>query len=152
MKIKVFNNLNVRGFAVRTKNIDEMEPSKAKIGNLWDRFYTEIAPHLSPESRVFGVYTNYESDHTGDFTVLAGADVLTDAADHELQSIEIPDGNYLVFSGSGEMPQAVINLWTEVWQYFGDSHCEHLRAYTTDFELYLSAKAVDIYIAVKDGL
>jgi predicted transcriptional regulator YdeE len=89
MKIKVFNNLNVQGFAVRTKNIDEMEPSKAKIGNLWDRFYREIAPHLSAESRVFGIYTNYESDHTGDFTVLAGTDVLNNTADHKLQSANI---------------------------------------------------------------
>jgi predicted transcriptional regulator YdeE len=152
MKIKVFNNLNVQGFAVRTKNIDEMEPSKAKIGNLWDRFYREIAPHLSAESRVFGIYTNYESDHTGDFTVLAGTDVLNNTADHKLQSTKIPDGNYLVFSGAGEMPQAVINLWTEVWQYFGGSHCKHIRAYTTDFELYPSATAVDIYIAIKDEL
>ncbi|HFG1933513.1 TPA: AraC family transcriptional regulator, partial [Vibrio cholerae] len=50
---------------------------------------------------------------------------------------------------TGEMPQVVIDLWNEVWNYFASEHCPHERAYTTDFEYYKSANSVEISIAVR---
>ncbi|EEY45345.1 bacterial transcription activator [Vibrio cholerae] len=55
----------------------------------------------------------------------------------------------MTFSATGEMPQVVIELWGDVWRYFGSESCPYKRAYTTDFEYYKSASEVEISIAIK---
>ncbi|AQU83343.1 MAG: transcription activator effector binding protein [Halomonas sp.] len=47
------------------------------------------------------------------------------------------------------MPQAVIDTWSSIWEHFGSGESKHIRAYTTDFELYKSGHEVDIFIAIK---
>ncbi len=145
MEINELEKINVTGISVRTTNANEMTPANAKIGALWEKFYTELAPKLSPNSQVFGLYTNYESDHTGAFDVVACSDVINT---QELESFQVNSGKYLVFSGVGEMPQAVISLWGEVWNYFSSADCQYERAFTTDFELYKSETEIEIYIAI----
>ena len=142
------DKIDVMGKSVRTKNTDEMNPSTAKIGALWERFFADLAPKMSKSSRVFGLYTNYESDHTGAFDVVACSDVI-DA--QGLEEFQINSGRYLIFNGTGEMPQTVIDLWGEVWSYFSSENCEHKRAFTTDFEFYKSEKEIEIYISVDSG-
>ena len=145
MKIVKYENTVVKGIAVRTDNASEMNPSTAKIGALWEEFYQQIAPHLSEKSNVFGLYTNYESDHNGAFDVVACSDVL---GKNNASSFQIQSGHYLVFKGAGEMPQAVIDLWNKVWEYFESESCEHTRAFTSDFELYKNDKEIEIYISI----
>ena len=146
MNINEIDKINVIGTSVRTKNSDEMNSSTAKISALWEKFYTELAPKLGQSSRVFGLYTNYESDHTGAFDVVACSDVI-DAQD--LEKFQINSGKYLVFNGAGEMPQIVIDVWGEIWNYFSSESCEYKRAFTTDFELYKSETEIEIYISVE---
>lgn len=149
MNISKVDKINVMGMSVRTNNVDEMNPSTAKIGALWETFYAELAPKLTQDSRVFGLYTNYESDHTGAFDVVACSDSI-EAQDLEI--FQIDTGDYLVFSGTGAMPQAVIDLWRKVWNYFDSEHCEHRRTFTTDFEWYKSENEIEIYISVEEGI
>ena len=52
-----------------------MSGEGAKIAGLWQQFYTDIAPNLTPSSQVYGVYTHYESDVTGEFDVFACTDM-----------------------------------------------------------------------------
>ena len=115
MNISEIEKIDVIGKSVRTKNTDEMNPSTAKIGVLWESFFADLAPKLSQNSRVFGLYTNYESDHTGAFDVVACSDII-DA--QGLEEFQIKSGRYLIFNGTGEMPQTVIDVWGEVWNYF----------------------------------
>lgn len=145
MNTTKIENIPVKGIAVRTDNSSEINPSTAKIGPLWERFYTEFAPLLSENSRVFGLYTNYESDHTGAFDVVACTDLLDSQS---IDSFAIQAGNYVVFKGQGKMPDAVINLWGQVWEYFESATCKHVRAFTTDFEFYKNDNEVEIYIAI----
>lgn len=160
MNIQNITGFDVTGISVRTCNQDEMNPDTAKIGTLWQTFFTQIAPKLTDDAKVYGVYTHYESDHTGMFDVIAGAEIEIDtltpnelkdnkATVENVSSINIQSGKYLVFSATGEMPNVVITLWQEVWQYFADANCPHERAYTTDFEYYKSDNEIDIYIAIK---
>ena len=53
------------------------------------------------------------------------------------------------FDESGEMPQAVIDTWSKIWRYFAASECQYQRQYHTDFELYKSQNAIEIYIVVR---
>ena len=149
MHIQNIESFEVAGFNVRTKNSDEMNESTAKIPGLWNRFYTDIAGYLSENANVYGVYSDYESDHTGAFNVLAASDDKSACQVNGSQVLKIEAGKYLVFLGSGEMPQAVIDLWGEVWEYFESAEVKHIRAYTTDFEHYKSPSEIEIYISVK---
>lgn len=133
------------GFTVRTKNVDEMNPTTAKIGPCWNRFFTEIAPSLELNSKMYGLYSNYESDASGEFDVTA----CTNQKINDSKPVTIKKGKYLVFSAKGEMPQVVIETWGEVWNYFTRSDREHERAYVTDFEFYKSGDEVEVYIGIK---
>lgn len=143
------NSFKVTGFVVRTSNADEMNPTTAKIGALWESFYQNASSQITNESKVYGLYTNYESDETGTYEVVACSNTLSTEALANTSEFQIASGKYLKFSGKGEMPQAVIELWGEVWQYFSSNSCNEVRAYTTDFEYYKSNDEIEIYISIK---
>lgn len=149
MNVSEIDGFEVTGFVSRTTNADEMNPTSAKIGNLWDKFYSNAASKLTDKSKVYGLYTNYESDFTGAFDVIACSDTLSPQLLAESVKTNVPYGKYVTFSATGEMPQLVIDLWKDVWNYFASENCPHERAYTTDFEYYQSTNAVEIFVAVR---
>lgn len=149
MKLIEVDTFKVTGLVARTTNENEMNPATAKIGALWEQFYKTASPKLSDISKVYGLYTNYESDSTGDFDVVACADTLTPEYLEGAIEFQISSGNYLKFSNKGEMPQVAISLWGEIWDYFNSPDCQHERAYTTDFEFYKSSDEIEILIAIK---
>lgn len=149
MTISHVTSFDATGFCVRTTNQAEANPSTGKIGELWKAFYTQAAPKLTEPSKVFGVYTNYESDHTGAFDVIACADTLAVNMLPGSVDTHIPSSKYLVFNAVGEFPQVVYQLWAEIWSYFSSQGCRHQRAFTTDFEFYKNASEVEIYISIK---
>jgi len=139
----------VRGFAVQTTNKNEMDPSTARISALHQKFDDNVEVDYGNGNRVYGVYFDYESDANGEFSVLAGTDQADIETRDDLETITINAGRYLVFHGSGEMPQTVIETWSKVWQYFSDPSPDYRRAYDTDFEYYAGQNEVKIYIAVE---
>jgi len=145
--------MTVVGIDMTTSNAAERDPDKARIPALWGRFHGEsvlskIPGKKSPVLPV-GVYTDYESDHNGQYRLLAGAAVEgVELAADGFGRVTLPAGRYLVFRGEGEMPGAVIQTWMAVLDYFSKPS-DHVRAYTADWELYRGPNAVDIYIAVK---
>lgn len=151
-----FKNLpefKVVGIEIHTSNATEMNAANAKIPGLWRRFYQEKIPaslkHAKPDVRVVGVYSKYASDHSGPYSLLAGVEVSTlDAIPDGMTGITIPANNYLVFSAHGAMPQALIQTWGTIWEYFSPGR-KYQRAYTHDFELYQTPDRVVIHIAVK---
>ncbi|MBN8753441.1 MULTISPECIES: GyrI-like domain-containing protein [Variovorax] len=136
----------VSGLTVRTTNREESDPATARLGALWGRFFGEetyaSTPNRTADTRIFGVYSAYESDANGAFDVTAGV-VVTDGEG----SIPIEAGNYLVFNGQGEMPQMVISTWQRIWQYF-EAHPNVARSYRSDFEAYEGPDKVAIHIGV----
>ncbi|WP_333918615.1 GyrI-like domain-containing protein [Vibrio crassostreae] len=149
MKEQILEAVKAYGFSVRTNNTDEVDPAKAQIGQLWQGFFEQAFPKLTPDSKVYGVYTNYQSDFTGEFDVIACTNALTDNSLDNLVETNIEASKYLTFSAEGELPQAVIDLWGEVWAYFNNPGCPHVRTYTTDFEFYKGETEVEISIAIK---
>jgi len=151
-KIVQYAGATAVGIEVRTRNSDEMDPATAKIGALWQRFFrdelgSKIAGSVEPPT-VVGVYSNYESDHTGAYSLLVGLLTKPKAAVPEgMTKIAIPAGNYMVFEARGPMPQALIGTWGAIWKHFGPSSTQR-RAYSVDFELHRADGSVDVHIAI----
>lgn len=149
MVVEQIEGFDLVGLSTRTKNANEADSSTAKIAPLWDKFGAEAAPKLRGTPKVYGVYTNYESDHTGLFDVYACSDMLSTEMSEDFTSVRIEPGKYLIFTAQGEMPQVAIDLWGEVWGYFSAPDCPQQRAYTTDFEHYVGSNEVQIAISIK---
>jgi len=142
----------VVGLATRTTNADEADPSKARIGELWGRFTTQNWAERLGQGVAFGptiaVYSAYESDVSGSYQILVGREIAgSSPVAPPLQVVDIPPGQYLVFSCTGPLPGAVIDGWRAVWAFFEQPDAPR-RAYTTDFEAYLEPEHIEIWIAV----
>ena len=150
----------VTGLSVRTRNRDETDPSTARIGPLWDQFFSRSwerhLPAPGQDGRLFGVYSHYESDADGAFDVTAG--VATQPAAHagsameesaDIRVVPIQAGPYLVFTGQGAMPQMVIDTWSAIWQFFAHNP-QVQRRFGTDFEAYSGPDQVAVHIGIVD--
>jgi predicted transcriptional regulator YdeE len=139
------------GISVRTTN--KANQSARDIGKLWQRFYAENLLGKIPDKvsdDIFSIYTDYKSDYTEPYTIILGLQVNTlENIPNGLVGRQFPAENFLTFTAKGPMPQAVIDVWVDIWQ----RDKELQRRYTYDFEVY-GAKSqrgndseVDIYVA-----
>ncbi|WP_152287392.1 GyrI-like domain-containing protein [Flavicella marina] len=144
--------LTIVGISTRTSNA----PGNAEndIPKLWHEFMENQSIKSIPNKTndtMYALYTDYESDHTGAYTVLLGYEV--DSLDQipEAYTVKIvPKTKYQKFTAKGDLTKdAVINAWKEIWSK------DLKRTYTTDIEVY-GEKAMnpkngeaDIYIAVE---
>ncbi|KRB30529.1 GyrI-like domain-containing protein [Acidovorax sp. Root70] len=145
---------SVAGISVRTRNSEEMNPAIARLGGLWNRFFSQswerLLPSRGDDGRIFGVYSAYESDEHGAFDVTAGVAVAEPNLAQAVPGahrVDIEACDYLVFTGEGEMPQMVIDTWMRIWHYFADNP-QVQRRFGTDFEAYEGPDKVAIHVGV----
>jgi predicted transcriptional regulator YdeE len=146
-EITTIESFNVTGFQARTTNVAEQNPKTAQIGSLWEQFFS--SPLFSPAGDVVGVYSR---DAMGAFDVTAGASTdvrFSGVFPPNAKAVQIQSGQYLVFRGKGAMPQAVIDAWVNIWQHFSQPRNDVARVFATDFEKYIGADEVAIYIGVR---
>ncbi len=133
--------VRVAGLAARVRN---SQPEG--IGAHWRRFHADatVAQLRGVVSNnALAVYTEYESDYSGEFTMLLGYHVAVDSiVPAGLRVIEIPRQNYAVLLAQGEQPQALWSAWEWVWA------SALRRAYTADFDEYLTDFDVRVHVAV----
>ncbi len=125
-----------------------MSQENGKIEGLVQEFDETVTVSYNSGARVYSVYYDYESDVSGMYSVLVGADSV-ESSSIELQSVNIQEGDYLVFLGKGQVPQVVFETWATIWSYFSSKNCPHSRAYLTDFEFYKNQSEVEIHIGIK---
>jgi predicted transcriptional regulator YdeE len=140
--------MRIAGIGTRASNSDT-EP----IGLLWMRFFSDgisqQVEHAVADSPIYGVYSDYESDVNGAYTLTAGVCIpLLEIPATSLGHVDIQSGLYLEFAGKGAMPDIVINTWKQVWDYFS-AKPEFQRAYTTDFEQYGGMDEVSVFISIR---
>jgi predicted transcriptional regulator YdeE len=133
-------NFSISGSSIRTNNTLEASHD-GKIPALWGQFYTS---QTVPAERVYGVYSDYESDASGEFTVTVG----TKSDELNKSDTSIKSGTYLVFPANGLMPAAIIDAWKAVWEHFSQAQ-PYERSYETDFEEYSGQDLASIYIGIK---
>ncbi|MFE3574047.1 effector binding domain-containing protein [Lysinibacillus sp. NPDC059133] len=145
------------GISARTSNANEIT-AQAKIPQLWTNFYQQdvmgqIANAVNQVT--YGLYSDYETDVNGEYSITLGVEVLTaDEIPEGMVVKKVPAAKYLVFtSDKGPFEEVVVKAWQDVWAWFASSGVE--RTYTGDFEMYDERCAnpqeaqVDIYIAIK---
>lgn len=142
--------IRVAGPAARTNNL---APDMAQVvGGLWKRFYEEgIYDALKGQEgeKTLGIYSDYESDHTGDYQIMTACRVPeSKALPPGISSAVIPAGRYAKFTKTGELHQVVGAFWSELW------NMDLPRAFVCDFEEYQGRDPkemeVHFYISVKD--
>ena len=131
VKVERFNIIGIS-----TETINENGKAAEDLGKLWNKFYSENIREKIPgkvNKNVYAIYTDYESNYKGKYTAMLGFKV------HSLN--DIPDGllgrefegqEFEVFTAKGNMPEAIVNTWKEIW----DKDEVLNRSYIYDFELY----------------
>lgn len=133
------DEIKLVGLKVRTNNLGEMNPLTMKIGPTVMRYFGEQwgdkIPHRKNPGTTLCSYSEYESDHTGDYSYLIGEEVTSfDNIPEGLSKFTIPAQNYAKFTTNpGIMPLVCIDAWQKIWAM---SESELARAYLADFELY----------------
>ncbi|MGD9592764.1 MAG: GyrI-like domain-containing protein [Candidatus Berkiella sp.] len=148
------------GLAKRTSNHLEQNAQTANIGPLVQHYFSNgiansIKDRVSP-GVTYSVYTDYESDHHGEYTYFIGEEVSSiNDIPEGLRMITIPQSKYQRFTTqAGAMPAIVIQAWQSIWQ-MNPEDLGGTRRFIADFEIYderakdPSQSVVDIYIGIE---
>lgn len=111
-----------------------------KIQKLW--YETSMKFPEKDEINKYAVYSEYESDYKGDYTLFIGADNIDSH-----KEIIIEEENYQVFSVDILSADGIVKTWEKIWKLEEKGLLN--RAYTVDYEKYYSDGRVEIFIALK---
>lgn len=134
------NNITIQkfyitGISVRTTN--QNGQAAKDIEALWERFWGEDIQNKMDNKKsddIYAVYTDYESDFTGYYTTIIGMVVQSlDNIPEEFVGICIEKDNYQKLTSKGQMPEAVVKTWMEIWS---DEALNQKRAYRADFTVH----------------
>lgn len=129
------------GISERTNNQSEINWETGKIFPCVQRYFHgsigDQIPHRKSPGVTLCVYTDYESDHNGDYTYFIGEEVTSfDGCPDHLARLVIPDQAYAKFTnGPAPMPEAVREPWFKIWQ-MSENDFGGKRRYLADFEVY----------------
>ena len=147
MKVTRIKKLMISGLSAVTNNEFEMSEENGKIAQLWeDYFANDVYKKTFDKANsdfMYGVYSDYESDVTGNYKITVGVEVTKPK-----NAIVIEDKKYLVFTKKGELPMVVVELWEEIWDYF-EKNSDYERSFEVDFEKYAKEDEIEIYVSIK---
>ena len=147
MKVTRVKKLMIAGLSTVTNNELEMSEENGKIALLWEEYFAkDIYKKTFDKANsdfMYGVYSDYESDASGNYKVTVGVEVTKPK-----NAIVIEDKKYLVFKKQGELPMVVVELWEEIWDYF-EKNNEYERSFEIDFEKYTKEDEIEIYVSIK---
>lgn len=129
------------GMKVRTNNQAELDPKTAKLFPCVQKyFHQNIAawiPNRLHPGTTYCAYTDYASDHEGDYTYFIGEEVSSMAGIPDtLEALIIPLQTYAKFTnGPGSMPDVIKKPWQQIWQ-MSPKELGGKRSFRTDFEIY----------------
>lgn len=148
------------GLTIRTNNRSEINPIEGKIFPCIQKYFhqgiADKIPHRTHPGVTYCVYTEYESDHTGDYTYFIGEEVSKHSdIPSDLKALMIPAQKYVKFTNGPDcMPDVVRKPWLEIWKMTPKELGGH-RNYLADFEIYDERATdhqnivLDIFIGVK---
>lgn len=147
------NEFKIIGISTETTN--ENGQSIKDVEEIWGKFWNENKSDKIPNKEsdeIYAVYTDYERDYTGKYTLIIGFPVTTlDNIPDGFVGREIFVGRNEKYISQGKMPEAILKTWTEIWQ---DTQLK--RAYRADVTVhgekyYDGDKAeVETYISIRE--
>ncbi|TQR11013.1 GyrI-like domain-containing protein [Psychrobacillus soli] len=105
-------------------------------GSIFSKTWEEFLKN-QVQGNIYAVYSNYESDYTGDFDFLIGTE-----EKHGDDNISIENGEYYIWEVKSKDLSGVGKAWSDIW------NSDLPRAYTTDFEVYKTDGSIAIYLSV----
>lgn len=133
-------NITIQKFyiiGISTRTINTNGQSAIDIETLWQKFWgEEIQNHIPNKinNDIYAVYTEYESDFTGEYTTIIGLPVSSlEDIPIDMVGINIETNNYQKIVSKGKMPEAIGNTWLEIW---ADKELDSKRAYKADFSIH----------------
>lgn len=131
----ILEKFSIVGISVRTTN--QNHQSQSDITNLWEAFFRngyiqQLLPNKVSDD-IYCIYTDYESDYTGEYTTVIGYKVSTTEGiptNLSLTIKEFAEAKYYKYISEGELPYIVGKTWAHIWQSDID------RAYIADFDIY----------------
>lgn len=112
--------MTLAGVSIRTTNEVEMGPDGG-LSRLWETYFqSNIAGQMDtvkPEY-IYALYTDYESDASGAYTVVIGHEVAGERhlADSGIVSAAVPESKYMVFTTK---KGPVFEVVSQAWGRFG---------------------------------
>ena len=157
-KVVEQDGFTVIGITARTTNAKEMTPDGV-IGKQWMRIFQEGVLGKIPnkaDAHIVAVYSDYTSDHNGEYTYLLGARVTSDAEVPEgMVSKKIPGGKFAMFtSDKGPAPQVVPATWMKI-NSLPQNAIGGDRLYRADYEIYDERARdpqnlqMDVYVGIR---
>lgn len=152
--------IKLMGLSLRTNNATEQDPMNGKIFPAIQRyFHGDLAaqmPGRKAAGTTFCAYTDYASDHTGDYTYFIGEEIESlDNVPAGFDTLIIPAQTYAKFTTDpGPMPGVISDAWFAIWN-MSQEELGSARAYLTDFEIYDERAAdhnqivLDVCIGIK---
>ena len=137
----------VSGIEVRTNNFSENVYEV--IGGLWEKFYFETYNKIENKvnGRSLGIYTEYENDEKGDYTMMTACEISSSDKNNDMIIKKIPAGKYAVFTIRGDVRTEVGKFWEQLWKMELD------RTFICDYEEYcegtMEDSLINIYIGIK---
>jgi predicted transcriptional regulator YdeE len=151
-------SFTVVGIAARTSNAKEMT-AEGLIGKIWSRMTQEGLLAQIPnkaDGNIVAVYTDYASDHDGEYTYVLGAKVKDASRIPEgMVAKTIPAGKYAMFTSErGPAYQVVPKAWQRI-NALPKTEIGADRTYRADFEIYDKRAqnsddvVVDVYVGIR---
>ncbi|MDJ1482546.1 effector binding domain-containing protein [Cytophagaceae bacterium YF14B1] len=133
MHNQIIQKFYVIGISIRTTN--QNGQSAKDIETVWGKFWGEQIQNQIPNKvndDIYAVYTDYETDFTGPYSVIIGSSVSSlENIPEGFTGITIEKEAYQKFVSKGKMPEAIVNTWIEIWQ-----NTNLNRAYKADFTVH----------------
>jgi predicted transcriptional regulator YdeE len=152
------DGFTVIGILARTSNAKEVT-EEGVIGKMWGRLFQEGLLARIPnkaDQNIVAVYTDYASDHNGEYTYLLGARVNSDAdVPAGMIAKKIPSQKFAVFTSEKGPAQKVV---PQDWMKINSLPQEAVggdRRYKADFEVYDERATdpedlqIDVYVGIK---
>ena len=147
----------VIGIEARTDNAKE-STANGIIPKQWQKFFNEGVPAKIPDTtgtNFHAVYSDYASDHNGEYTYVVGQAVKDGtAAPSGMVVKRVLAGHYAVFTTEvGPFAKVIPAAWQRIFNLEEEGKLK--RAYKTDFEVYDQRAQnpqngqIDIYIGLK---
>jgi predicted transcriptional regulator YdeE len=147
----------VIGIEVRTTNAKEAT-ADGVIPRQWQKFFQEGILGKIPNqigANIYAVYSEYASDHNGEYDFLIGAMVKEGSiAPDGMAAKAVPGGRFAVLTtNKGPLPNVVPQAWQRIFK-LEDEKKLH-RTYKADFEVYDQRSRdpqngqLDIYVGMK---
>jgi predicted transcriptional regulator YdeE len=140
------------GIKVRTTHRIEAVAQTAKIPALWRKYSADQVGDQIPDpvgdSDVLVVYSDFDHDDSGPYSVLIGRRVTTlEHTPTGMAGVWRLPGRYLRFETAGRPFEYPAEAWQEIRRFFALSH-DYERVFEADYEIH-NSDGVAIYVSIK---